>query len=87
MPNAQRVLWLAAGIAVGVAATLVTDPQHASAQRIREIGGWVMEAVPGSVPNAPSAAWRINTITGHLEVCEGALKQPKCASMPAPTLQ
>ena len=85
--NMNTLSGLAVGILVGVAATLATHANQADPQRTNSDyyggGAWHAAAVPSMTANGPAIAWRINSFTGQMEMCNSA-PQPKCVAMPAP---
>jgi hypothetical protein len=70
--------WLASGIAIGMAVANFWHPSYAAAQNAQS-GAWQLVIASAAIPTG----WRINTLTGELEVCS-LLGGPNCVPMPAP---
>jgi hypothetical protein len=80
--NANTLSGLAVGILVGVAATLATRSYDAKGAGSNFVGPWRAVAAP-TTAEGPAVAWRINSITGQMEMCAVG-PQPKCVLMPGP---
>ncbi|HTI88755.1 MAG TPA: hypothetical protein VL966_19305 [Alphaproteobacteria bacterium] len=80
--NANTLSGLAVGILVGVAATLATRSYEAMGAGNDFVGAWRAVAAP-TTGGGPPVAWRINSVTGQMEMC-AAGPQPKCVPLPGP---
>jgi hypothetical protein len=67
------------GIAIGASANAAL--RTASAQTSNAFGPWHLGVDSGG---QTSAAWRLNELTGQMEVCGAAGGNPKCFKMPPP---
>lgn len=85
-----QLLLLITGIAIGVVVTLLFQPSRATAQGVRERAMYQI-----SPASHAALVWRVNTVTGRLELCvasnaTGWIKSGqvdlagRCAAMPAP---
>ncbi len=66
--TSTRLLLVAAGITIGIAISLVMQPSKTTAQGIHNIGNYQILGTP----SANAVVWRINTVTGGLELCFAA---------------
>jgi hypothetical protein len=83
--NMSTLSGLAVGILVGVAATLATRPHEAIGAGNDFVGAWRVVAAPAGW-EGPAVAWRINSVTGQMEMCTGSPGLPKCVGVPGPGL-
>ena len=76
MKTNDHVLWLILGLAIGASFTALSQSNHATAQGA-EAGVYVL----GNSASTNASVWRLNTMTGALEVCTYG---GQCNAMPAP---
>lgn len=82
MLTKSNIVLMLAGIAVGAGIALVTKPESAVAQLSSQAGTWQL-----GVRNSEGLAvsWRLNTVTGAMEMCSAPGGTPNCLVMPRPS--
>jgi hypothetical protein len=76
--RAVHVALLCAGMLLG--GVSVTIVGQANGQQPSALGRWQL----GVSSATPATAWRLQTDTGHLEMCTLSNGQPACYPIPAP---
>lgn len=82
MLTKSNFIFMLAGIVVGAGIALVTNWESAYPQLSSRVGTWQLGVFNGSL----SIGWRLNTVTGAMEMCSAKDGTPHCYVMPSPTL-
>jgi hypothetical protein len=82
MSSKSAAIWLVAGIAIGAIGASAFPIGKAGAQTSATLGEWVLGVDTGG---QTSVAWRLNRMTGHMDICTATGGNPRCLTMPAPS--